>query len=52
MEKVGSRCELVLYEGEGHGFFNYGSRYNYWQTVLSADKFLRSLGYIEGEPDL
>lgn len=52
MEKVGSRCELLLYEGEGHGFFNYGSRYNYWQTVLSADEFLRSLGYIEGEPDL
>ena len=23
MEKVGSRCELRLYEGEGHGFFNY-----------------------------
>lgn len=52
MEKVGSRCELVLYEEEGHGFFNYGSRYNYWQTVLSADEFLRSLGYIEGGPGL
>ena len=52
MEQVGSRCELVLYEGEGHGFFNYGSRYNYWQTVLKADEFLRSLGYIDGDPDL
>lgn len=52
MEKLGSRCELVLYEGEGHGFFNYGSRYNYWQTVLRADAFLRSLGYITSEPDI
>jgi acetyl esterase/lipase len=52
MEQVGSRCEVVLYEGEGHGFFNYGSRYNYWQTVLKADEFLRSLGYIKGDPDL
>jgi acetyl esterase/lipase len=52
MEQVGSRCELLLYEGEGHGFFNYRSRYNYWQTVLKADEFLRSLGYIKGDPDL
>ena len=52
MEQVGSRCELILYEEEGHGFFNYGSRYNYWQTVLKADEFLRSLGYIDGDPDL
>jgi acetyl esterase len=23
MEKVGSRCDLSLFDGEGHGFFNY-----------------------------
>ena len=50
MEKTGSRCELVLFEGEGHGFFNYGNFNNYKSTILEADVFLKSLGYINGEP--
>ena len=50
MEKVGSRCELRLYEGEGHGFFNYANIDNYKSTVLEADKFLQSLGYLKEEP--
>lgn len=50
MEKVGSRCDLHLYEGEGHGFFNYKNLSNYQKTVLEADKFLLSLGLIKGEP--
>lgn len=50
MEKVDSRCELKLYEGEGHGFFNYGKFDNYKKTVLEADKFLQSLGYLEEGP--
>jgi acetyl esterase/lipase len=50
MEKVGSRCEVLLYEGEGHGFFNYKSPENYSSTVYEADWFLISLGYLEGEP--
>ena len=52
MERVGSRCDLMLYEGEKHGFFNYGQKYNYYQTVIAADQFLRSLGYLKGEPTL
>jgi acetyl esterase/lipase len=46
MEKVGSRCELFLYDGEGHGFFNYRNLENYKSTVSRADKFLVSLGYL------
>lgn len=47
MERVGSRCELHLYEGQGHGFFNYPNTENYQQTVDQADQFLQSLGYLE-----
>lgn len=50
MEKVESRCDLHLYEGEGHGFFNYRSIDNYHKTLLEADRFLISLGYLSGEP--
>jgi acetyl esterase/lipase len=50
MEKVGSRCDLHLYDGAGHGFFNYRNPENYRKTVLEADRFLLSLGYLSGEP--
>lgn len=50
MEKVESRCELKLYDGEGHGFFNYKNLNNYKKTVLEADKFLQSLGYLKMKP--
>lgn len=50
MEKVGSRCELRLYEGEGHGFFNYKIFENYKKTISEADIFLQSLGYLQKEP--
>lgn len=45
MEKVGSRCNLILYPGAGHGFFN---KEEYVEKTLSeADQFLISLGYIK-----
>lgn len=50
IEKVGSRCDLKLYEGEGHGFFNYDKFDNYKKTVFEADQFLQSLGYLEEVP--
>jgi len=46
MEKVGSRCDLIIYEGQGHGFFNYQNQEYYKKTVSETDKFLQSLGYI------
>ncbi len=50
MEKVGSRCELVLFQGEGHGFFNYNRFDNYKRCLLEADRFLVSLGYLQEGP--
>lgn len=50
MDKVESRCDLKLYEGEGHGFFNYKNFESYKKTVIEADKFLVSLGYLKDEP--
>ena len=49
MKRIGSRSELKLYEGEGHGFFNAGRKdnKNYDQTVSEMDEFLKSLGYIK-----
>ena len=51
MEKVGSRCELHLYEDQGHGFFNRDRNFeHYRKTVMAADTFLQSLGYLDQQP--
>lgn len=50
MEKVKSRCDLFLYEGQGHGFFNYTNFEFYKKTVTETDTFLQSLGYLRIEP--
>jgi len=49
MEKVGSWCELFLYEGQGHGFFNHGNFDYYKKTVAETDTFLQSIGYLKKE---
>jgi acetyl esterase/lipase len=53
MEAEGRRCDLHLYEGQPHGFFNFevpndgsGPWYGYQNTVFKADEFLVSLGYL------
>ena len=46
MAKVGSRCDLHLYEGQEHGFFNYRNREIYNTTIKETEDFLRSLGYM------
>ncbi|MFW6249101.1 MAG: hypothetical protein ACOC4J_04955 [Bacteroidota bacterium] len=52
MEKVGSRCDLKLYEGQKQGFFNYGNFEFYQKTIKSADLFfLQSLGYMQKTPE-
>jgi acetyl esterase len=50
-QSAGNRCELVGYEGEVHGFFNYGKGGNkmFATTVGKMDKFLVSLGYLNGK---
>jgi acetyl esterase len=45
---LGVRAELMMADGQGHGFFN---RPPYTQvTTREADRFLVSLGYLNGEP--
>jgi acetyl esterase/lipase len=43
MEKLGVRCDLILYEDQEHGFFN---KAKYDETLQAADDFLVSLGYL------
>lgn len=49
MTAAGNRCELEGYDGQTHGFFNYGrgnSEY-FEKTLKRADQFLVSLGYLK-----
>ncbi|MFO7975474.1 MAG: alpha/beta hydrolase [Candidatus Hydrogenedentota bacterium] len=47
MKAAGNRCELVAFEGAGHGFFNYGRFEDAFDVSLQkADAFLKSLGYL------
>jgi acetyl esterase/lipase len=48
MEKVGSRCDLFLYDGAKHTFFTNNKYYK--EVLLEADKFLQSLGYLQENP--
>jgi acetyl esterase len=52
MTDAGCKCMLVGYEGQAHGFFNYGRGGNeyYEKTVAALDDFLIGLGYIDGTP--
>ncbi|MDF7824887.1 alpha/beta hydrolase [Pontiellaceae bacterium B12227] len=54
MEALGLRCDLHIYEGQPHAFFNRDhSEEMYFGTMLEADRFLVSLGYLSGKtPDL
>ena len=53
MEALGLRCDLHLYQGQPHSFFNYdvsgdssGPFYGYRDTLFKTDAFLVSLGYL------
>jgi dipeptidyl aminopeptidase/acylaminoacyl peptidase len=48
MTAAGNRCELLGYENQPHGFFNYGrgDGTHYTKTVHAMDEFLTSLGYL------
>ena len=54
MSDVGVKSEVHIFEGMPHGFFNHGRNGNkpYYETVVAMDKFLASLGWIEGPPTL
>ena len=49
MKKAGNSCKLVGYEGQAHGFFNYGrgDGQMYKNTLAETDQFLVSLGWLK-----
>jgi acetyl esterase/lipase len=47
MGNKGIQCDLHLYENQPHGFFNYGNKEFYRQTVEEMDRFLVGLGFLE-----
>ena len=49
MKEYGNYCEVVPYEGRGHGFFNYdkGTNPDFLSTMENSVKFLTSIGYIK-----
>ena len=54
MTDSGARCDVWIYDGQAHGFFNYrdGANPCYAATLREADRFLVSLGYLAGESGL
>lgn len=49
MNAAGNVCYVVPFQGQGHGFFNYGRSENkfYELTIEKAESFLRELKYIK-----
>ena len=54
MISAGNRCDLVGFEGQVHGFFNYGRGGNkyYNETLHKTDEFLVAIGFLKGRPTL
>jgi len=54
MDEADNRCKLVPFEGQGHGFFNYGRGDGsaYVETVRAMDQFFIELGYLDGKPTI
>ena len=44
----------MLFEGAGHGFFNFGRDGGdaYRKTVRAMDECLAAMGFLEGEPTI
>ena len=54
MREHGTRSDLFVYEGPGHGFFNFTRDGGKWflETLTESHKFLADLGYVTGEPSV
>ena len=50
MKKAGIRCDAHVYPKADHGFFNREPHYT--ETLIETDKFLASLGWLQGPPTL
>ena len=51
MRMVGVRCDLFLYPGQKHGFFNHRQIKYYNETVYQTHLFLQSLNLVNSTPD-
>jgi acetyl esterase/lipase len=51
MTDAGARCEIEIYPGQAHSFFDDDAKWVI-TTVGRADIFLASLGFLEGEPTI
>lgn len=51
MTNAGNQCTLVGYDGQAHGFFNYGRGGGefYQKTLDRIDEFFVELGYLKGK---
>ncbi|HEY6168823.1 MAG TPA: alpha/beta hydrolase [Verrucomicrobiae bacterium] len=50
---VGTRMDAVIYPGEGHSFFGLRRSFDrFYDTTIEMDKFLGSLGWLNGPPTL
>lgn len=49
MQAAGARCEAIFTPGAPHGFFNRDPHRT--RTLIATDRFLISLGWLQGEPD-
>lgn len=54
MEAAGVDCEVMIFEGMTHGFFNHGRHGGkpYYETVTACDRMLARLGWLQGKPTL
>ena len=53
MKEAGRRCDLHLYEGKKHGWYNlWVSHDDMAEALIRMDRFLASLGHLKGEPAL
>ena len=50
MESLGSRCDVIFYEGAEHAFFNRGQ--DFIDTLYESDVFLKSNWYLSGPPTI
>ncbi|MEP3837812.1 MAG: prolyl oligopeptidase family serine peptidase [Algibacter sp.] len=58
MQEAGNKSKLIVFDDEGHGFFN-GSFFRpnsedklFNETIYHTDKFLKKLGYLKGRPTI
>ena len=48
MKGKNRRCELMIFPGQKHGFFNArGNNEHYWKTLEAMETFLADLGLLK-----